>query len=335
MISTSRRKFITTLTIGMLSLCCERASASSESTLPTVKLASFSDGATDATAAIQSLIDSCPSAGGVISIPKGKYLIDCVKGVTLRSGVHLILSSDAYLLAKPTSMGTYAILKIYNVKNVTIEGGNIVGERGKHLGTVGEWGFGIDIRGSSNVIIRDSHISNCWGDGIYVAASNRYGKEVDCHNVTIERVTCKNNRRQGLSITGCETALILDSTFSFTHGTRPASGIDLEAEKGGTVDSIVIKNCDVSDNFGRGIQLNNKNSMIKIINCTINRNHEYGVWIGGETEGIEISGNEARNNGIYDLFVGKSVNLLRLGSKMMTSTTPGSGGFKLIYIDRK
>ena len=52
-----------------------------------------------------------------------------------------------------------------------LSGGRIIGDRDNHLGTTGEWGHGIMIRGSSRVTVRDIHISRCWGDGVSIGGA--------------------------------------------------------------------------------------------------------------------------------------------------------------------
>ena len=51
-------------------------------------------------------------------------------------------------------------------------GGQIVGERDRHLGSTGQWGHCIGVRGCKRVTVRDIRLSKGWGDGISVGASN-------------------------------------------------------------------------------------------------------------------------------------------------------------------
>lgn len=106
------------------------------------------DGVNDDTAAIQAAINALPSAGGTIDIPTGTYRIDAVTSIRLRSYMHLRLSQDAKLVAKPNSAERYNILYVNKVRDVEISGGQIIGERSGHNGTTGEWGHGIFVRGS-------------------------------------------------------------------------------------------------------------------------------------------------------------------------------------------
>ena len=41
------------------------------------------------------------------------------------------------------------MLTVQGVSDVEISGGRIIGERDAHLGTTGEWGHGVMIRGAS------------------------------------------------------------------------------------------------------------------------------------------------------------------------------------------
>ncbi len=61
------------------------------------------DGQHDDTAAFQAAIDALPDAGGTVQVPAGTYLIDALASVRLRSRMHLQLSPDAKLVARPNN----------------------------------------------------------------------------------------------------------------------------------------------------------------------------------------------------------------------------------------
>src|SRR5581483_5072878 len=86
------------------------------------------NGSTNDTVAIQAAINALPSSGGTIVVPAGTYMIDAVKGVSLRSHTRLSLSSGAYLKAIPNSAERYNVVKIWKLNNVEIVGGHILGE---------------------------------------------------------------------------------------------------------------------------------------------------------------------------------------------------------------
>jgi len=133
---------------------------------PTVDVRRFGargDGMVDDTQAIQAAIDSLRN-GGVVSVPAGIYRIDTLRSLRLRNGVHLAMAKDAELHAIPNAAPRSYVLLVQAVHDVTISGGRIVGDRDRHLGLEGEWGHGIAIYDGVRVVVRDIHISRCWGD---------------------------------------------------------------------------------------------------------------------------------------------------------------------------
>lgn len=184
------------------------------------------DGVTNDTTAINSAITAAYNkGGGTVWVPSGKFMVNPDSPVALKSNVTLQLSSTATIKAMPSSNSGYQIIRVFDASNVNIYGGNIVGERYEHVGTSGEYGMGISIRGSNNIHVSDVKVSDCWGDGIYVGSTT---KQNYSQNVVIEKFVSNNNRRQGMSIISVKNLIIRDGTVSNTKGTPPECGIDLE-----------------------------------------------------------------------------------------------------------
>jgi len=280
------------------------------------------NGSNDDTTAIQAAINSLPAAGGTVVLTAGKYVIDPVRNLRLRSNMCLELRTGAVLLAKRNNQERAYVLMVYKVKNVEIKGGKIIGDRDNHLGTKGEWGHGIMIRGSTNVTVRDIHISKCFGDGISIGGAMVTGKPtIECDDIVIANVVCTGNRRQGLTI-GCATNVkVYDSEFSDTHGIAPECGIDIEPDSndGRTTSTVHIENCLIRKNAGNGvlvykrvtgvtiksntIEYNGGNGILTIgpktgyiAQNTIRHNHLLGTNFGASTSGYQFSGNVSRNN---------------------------------------
>lgn len=200
---------------------------------------------------IQNVIDAA-IPGESITIPYGIYYINPDKGIKLKSDITLI--NNGVLKALPSNQETFGIIKINNVSNVNIIGGIIEGERDKHLGTTGEWGMGIMIFSSSNILIKDVISKNNWGDGFYIGT--QFDDNINIpNNVRLCSVISTNNRRQGLSITSGDTILVNRSIFRNTSGTPPSAGIDIEPNEGQTVKNVVITNSLFFDNYGGGINI--------------------------------------------------------------------------------
>lgn len=242
------------------------------------------DGVADDTKAIQAAIDSLGTTGGTILIPNGIYMIKAdapeqkavtylsdAGGISVPSNTTINLAPGAELKAIPTDEGAYNVIRLVGVHDVIISGGKITGERDLHTpkigpsNTVGEWGYGIELQGSSNIVIRDISLTNFWGDGINIQAG--VDEKTICQNVTIDNVACNNNRRQGMSIEALEHGLVCNSIFENTVGTAPACGLDLEPAYDVIVNNdILIENNQFlnNDNCGLLVTRANCNKQIKI-----------------------------------------------------------------------
>jgi parallel beta-helix repeat protein len=252
------------------------------------------DGRTDDTSALQAAIDALPATGGTVHVPGGTYMVDAVRSLQLRSRMHLELAADARLVAIANGEKKSFVVLAMKVEDVEVSGGRIIGERVGHSGGEGEWGHGIQIRGSSRVTLRDLHADDCWGDGIYVGSADH--DAVSSEDVVIARVVCHGNRRQGLSICGARNVRVLDSEFSGTAGTNPQYGIDIEPNRQGTVSDVRIENCVVRQNKGGGIQVFKRVSAVTIVGCTIEGNGGAGIFVAGARDGV-IARNRIRDNG--------------------------------------
>lgn len=260
------------------------------------------DGVHDDTAAFQRAIDALTDAGGTVEVPAGRYLIDAERSVRLRSRMHLQLADDAVLVAKPNDVERAYVLYVHRAEDVEISGGRIAGERHAHRGTTGEWGMGIQILGGSRVTVRDMRIADCWGDGIYTGAAGPPARKAYGQDIVVARVACIGNRRQGLSIGGCNDVQVVDSEFSDTHGTSPQCGIDIEPGKGEWARRVQIRSCRLRRNAAYGINVFERAHDVAIEDCTIEDNRSCGVVTVGASD-VKIIGNTIRNNGSTGVFI--------------------------------
>jgi len=253
------------------------------------------NGSTDDTWAFQRAIDSLGSGGGTVQVPPGRYLIDPLRSIRMRSHVDLRMAPGARLMARPNAAPRAYVLLVQGVSDVTISGGEILGERDAHLGRAGEWGHGIMIRGSSHVTVRNVAISRCWGDGISIGGLPR-GKQaaIPSSDILIDRVRCRGNRRQGLTIGRSRRVRVVDSEFSDTQGTKPEYGIDIEPDSPGTASDITIERCLFRGNRGGGIQVYHRVTNVAIRGCTFERNG-FGIYTVHAVDGV-IANNTIRGN---------------------------------------
>ena len=223
------------------------------------------DGKTDDTAAIQSAIDDVAGANGTVFVPDGVYMVDAVRGKSLRLGSDMTfkLADNAVLKAFPNKSKNYAVLTIAEASNVWVTGGTLEGERDQHKGKSGEWGMGIHIgKNAKHITISSVAAKKMWGDGFYVD---------NAEDVRFCSILADGNRRQGLSIIDAKRLLVSNSVFKNTRGTRPSAGIDLEPDKPSQeITDIRIENSRFIDNAGAGILVAGKKARISRVEMTGN-----------------------------------------------------------------
>jgi parallel beta-helix repeat protein len=294
------------------------------------------------TAAIQSAIDSLPSSGGTVFVPAGRYMIDATKALKLHSHTRLKLDPDAELRVIPNGASRYWVVKVHNANNVEIVGGKMTGDRARHKGTRGEWGYGINISGSDHVLVRNVHLSEFWGDGMWIGALGRNGSLDRSNYVTLNNVTSSHNRRQGLSIGPAQHVYIVNSTFKDTKGTLPEAGIDFEPQEQGPADTIRLENNLISGNNGNGIEMHAHVSQVTFAGNTFSGNRGFGL-MSINAHHMKIHGNYATRNGLAGLRMSAkthnvtiSNNKLQYNStRYMSATSAGGGTSRDIQIGKK
>ncbi|MFC3653469.1 right-handed parallel beta-helix repeat-containing protein [Dyella humi] len=282
------------------------------------------DGKTNDTAAFQAAVDDVPLTGGTVIVPRGDYRIDVTKAIVLHSNMLFLMDPAATLAAIPTDSGRYWVIKVWEVDNVRIVGGTIVGERTGHQGTTGEQGYGINIQSSTNVMVSDINIRNCWGDGMWIGALGADGQAVPAVNVMVNRVVSTNNRRQGLSIGPAENVVIMNSTFSGSDGTNPKAGIDIEPQRQGFTRNITISHCIMTRNRGCGMEVHGNVIGLSVDNCVFNDNFGYGVLTNEEHDmnekeptGLTFSNNTFTRNGLVGALIAGHSNYVHIAHNTM------------------
>lgn len=98
------------------------------------------------------------------------------------------------------------------------------------------------------------------------------GVAIVSRDVIIKRVTSTNNRRQALAIGGVNGLEGDSCLLTYTNGTPPQDGIDIEPDSD-TAQNVYIKNCEIANNVGNGIEMNAKtNTTAKVRNIYVNNN---------------------------------------------------------------
>jgi parallel beta-helix repeat protein len=260
-----------------------------------VSVANFGAVANDGKAdndAFQKAIDSLPKEGGTVNVPSGVFHIDVSndsagvsKSIFLRSRMHLKMHSDTIIKTMTNDLDASAVFSAILVHDVTISGGNVMGDRDTHLITEGEHGYGLLLRGAKRITIRDIKFADHFGDGICIGA---YKVKPDplllsktSNDVVIYNVVATRNRRQALTIANATNIKVYNSEFSYTEGTAPQFGIDIEP-----------------DDFSSGIPTANYARGIEIVNSKFHHNKGGGVQLWNRTKDITIQGNLFSYNGL-------------------------------------
>ncbi len=212
------------------------------------------DGKTDDTKAIQAAIDAAAETKhSTVLVPAGTYMVDVdyPKALRLKSDMTLKLDSGATIKAIPTNKPHYVMLWIKEASNVWVVGGTFYGERDKHKGKGGQYGYGIRVGGrgegpvTKHVTVIGVTAKKMWADGFHV---------FNAEDVRFCSVTADANRRQGMSIIKADGVLIANSVFKNTRGTKPSAGIDLEpSAPGQKIRNVRIIDSKFINNAGAGI----------------------------------------------------------------------------------
>lgn len=236
-----------------------------------------------------------PTVYNKVVIEKGKYYVsrsDLSEGaLNIKSNTDLIIKGE--IIVTPNNYSHYYILNLKDVKNVTVSGGAIVGDRNEHIGNSGEWGHGIFVWGNSeNIVIDGVRIRNCWGDGVAIGRSEAV-KNVELANLRIE-----NCRRNGISVIACDGCCIRNCSISNIEGTAPEYAVDIEPNKSGHVSDVLLSGLKIRGKSGILVPIANADDQhfikkIRINNCDI-RTIKRCVSIDG-ADGVIIDGNKLIN----------------------------------------
>ena len=229
------------------------------------------DGMTDDTNSINKAISNA-SSGDTIKVPKGTYMIDAIKSIKLKSNINFFMDSGAKLQVIPNDKKSYKTIVVRGCSNVKISGGMVVGDRDDHKGEEGEWGHGLVVLGSKNIVVDNVACNDMWGDGFYI-------DRIDgdrCKDVVLKNVMADRNRRQGLSVIDVNGLQVLNSTFQRTGGTAPEDGIDFEPDRPtdlskDVIENVLVKGCNFIHNAGAGVEFALKKGIGKNIRITGNK----------------------------------------------------------------
>lgn len=224
-------------------------------------------------------------------------------GISLNDNSVLIGQPNTKLIMLANEEIDFAVINIENVTNIQIKNIHIIGDKNKRNSEIrGEWGHGISIKNSENIIIEGVKIEKTIGDGIYIGQINNKPSE----NIIVSKTVIDNVRRNGVSITSGKN-IILDSLFvSNTNGTDPMYGIDIEPNNNRDfIQNIKLRNIITYNNKNGGLNINinklGKGENQKDISVFVDNYKDFyshtGFYLSNITIGIEnLSGIIKLNN---------------------------------------
>ena len=206
---------------------------------------------------------ACDEGYNVVRFTPGEYLITCVSpewaypmdGIFLQSRMTFDLG-EAKFYVEPNDASGYAVFQMDRRENVTIIGGEVIGDKHEHIYPSDatermqhQHGSGIYIYGCENILIKDMKIRAVTGDGIKVISYNYmyiYGMFMN-DNVRITNCTFDDCGMRGVGIRHTENIEIDNCRF-----TRFSNQINLIGTGGiVTMDytQIPIRNIKLHDNY--------------------------------------------------------------------------------------
>ncbi len=240
-----------------------------------------------------------------VKLEEGQYLINGEgekyeeKGIVLKSNMTLDLNNST-IMHESCSSERYTIINLYNVENVTVCNGHIIGDRENHdydtIQGTHQWGYGVEINGSNNIQIHNLQIENTIGDGIVISGALDNGKIKTCNNIDIKNNNIFCSRRQGISVITGKNINIYQNEIHQISGAAPQTGIDLESD----FTSESIENVKIYDNIFYGTGSNIAIQLCQYIrNVEISNNNIQGrIVCYNCNEKFDILNNIIDNGGI-------------------------------------
>ena len=197
-----------------------------------------------------------------IVIPPGSYLVGEATsaayqaGIDLQGDMTLELSAGTVIKMAPNDRWNYCVINVDGNSNITIRGGEVVGDRDQHdYGSppqAHDEGHGVCVwTGVDRVLIENMEIHELTGDGVLIVGGKEDTgvPEKPTTNVTVRNNQIHHNRRQGVSIVGGHGIDIENNHIHHIEGTSPQFGIDIEGA-GRTDQDILIYRNNFHDNAG-------------------------------------------------------------------------------------
>ena len=174
------------------------------------------------------------------------------EGINIPGDFTLHMSPETHLRVYPNNYKKYALLAVYNERNVQIIGGTLHGDRDEHNYSDGgshEWGHLMLFKSAVDSKVEGLTMKNATGDGLKVESTGftfqSYYKP--SKNITITGCVFDSNRRNNLAVTDGYHIIIENNQFfragidtPNSKGTNPRYAIDIEAYRKRDDDGKII-----------------------------------------------------------------------------------------------
>lgn len=182
----------------------------------------------------------------------------------LPSNLHLKMAKNTILRVQPrnTSNSAY-MLRIRGESNVTVSGGEIIGDRLEHGPTDGG-NVTFEIKGGRNILIDGMTIRLSSSTGLTINSELFRGMPgfIQSKDVLVRNCIFDSNRNNNLSITAGDDIIIennrllnagidLPAKFGISRGGAPRIGIVIEPVQGQEVDGVIIRGNTVLNPLGK------------------------------------------------------------------------------------
>lgn len=218
------------------------------------------------------------------------------KGIIIPSNITLDLNNSIFMHVT-SEVKRYTVFAISNVENVKLCNGIIIGDRNSHIYTNGgthEWGYGVEIKNSTQVAVENLEIKELTGDGIVVSEKSS--------NIKIINNNIFDCRRQGVTVTQGDNIEIVNNEIHQIKGTNPQSGIDLESDEAGQINNIKISENKIHT-IGKKLSII---CSIGINKVNISNNYLQGNALVCDSEEIKLNKNVFKNSSIQ-VYISKSI----------------------------
>ena len=247
-----------------------------------------------------------------IKLEEGEYLVNgegeqnTKKGIVLASNINLDLNNSK-ILHEMNGSTRYSAFVLYNLENVTICNGTLIGDRYTHdydsSDSTHQWGYGLEIKGCENLQIYNLEIREFTGDGIVIS---NYPDTKTSSNIKIYNNNIYDCRRQGVTITCGKDIKIYNNEIHSINGIQPGCSIDLEPDNASQlVENIEIYNNKMhNENRSNIVQVHTYVKNIHIYDNEINGN----IIVCGVKDKVKIENNHIKNGNMYFAIIEKNRN---------------------------